>query len=210
MSEDNPSIPVRQILKRKCDEPPNEECVKHAKPLMPLFLFTRPKEGRIVEDVSTAAQTTTPMTELPNEIFVSFSLHRLFINLIYFQAKIMGYVSVEDLYSLERVSKRWRDVTLKYGWPMRDTLSYEAVTKNSDLSILGTIDEKNYNEFLRWEARHKVTNGSVRFSLFLIFLIQILDQSIFISNQCKTYRSAILYSIFRYLPHASEHEKTYF
>ena len=163
---------------------------------MPLFLFTRPREDESVEDASTAAlseQATFPLTELPNEILVSFSWHSLFINSIYFKTKILGYVSFEDLYSLERVSKRWRDLVLKSGWPMKDTLSFEAITEYSDYPNFKD-SEKQDDEVLEWKTRHKVSNKSVSVYFLECLFNESLDPNVFISNQCQTYRFASLQS----------------
>ena len=81
----------------------------------------------------------------------------------FFKVKILGYVSFEDLYSLERVSKRCRDMVLKCGWPMRDTLSFEAITENSDYPNYNDPDEQD-KEIVKWKARHKVNNKSVSFT----------------------------------------------
>ena len=109
------------------------------------------------------------------------------------KVRILGYVSYEDLYSLERVSKGCRDAVLKCGWPMRDTLSFEAITENSDYPNFKDFAKQD-EEYLKWKVRHKVNNKSVSlYSLYVpLFIIQISDQSVFVSDQCQTYRSATL------------------
>ena len=150
-------------------EPPKQKPkrVKRVKPLKPLFLFTRPEEGTSVEEVSTseqADQSTTSLTDLPNEILVRFRKFELIIYSIYFKVRILGYVSFEDLYSLERVSKPCRNAVWKCGWPMRDSLSFGAIIENSDYPNLEAI-EKSSNEIVKWKARHKVSDKSVSFNL---------------------------------------------
>ena len=108
------------------------------------------------------------------------------------KVRILEYVSFEDLYSFERVSKRWRDVVWKCGWPMRDTLSFEAITENSDYPNFKEFAKQD-EEFLKWKARHEVNNKSVSFYSFeCLFFMKISDQSFFVSNQCQTHRSDTL------------------
>ena len=115
----------------------------------------------------------------------------LFLNYIYFKAKIFGQLSFEDLYSLERVSKPWRDAVSKCGWPMRDTLSFEAIIENSDYPNLKD-PAKQDKELLEWKARHEVNNKSVSFISFNVCFMKSSDQSFFVSNQRQTYRSDTL------------------
>ena len=147
--------------------------IKLALPHAPLFLFTRPPKKKIIEVVSDAAssgQTTAPLTELPNEILVGFPWHNLFTNSIFFKTKILGYVSFEDLYSLERVSKKCRNAVLKCGWSMRDTLSFEAISENSDYPDFKESDQQD-KALLKWKARHKVNNKSVSFYFLVLGML---------------------------------------
>ena len=75
---------------------------------------------------------------------------------------------------------------------MRDTLSFEAITENSDYPNFKD-PAKQDEEIVKWKARHEVNNKSVSFYfLITLFCMQILDQSFFITDQCSTYRSAAL------------------
>ena len=58
---------------------------------------------------------------------------------------------------------------MKCGWPMRDTLSLEAITENSDYPDFKDPAEQD-KALLEWKARHKVNNKSVSF-YFLILVI---------------------------------------
>ena len=60
---------------------------------------------------------------------------------------------------------------MKCGWPMRDTLSFEAIAENSDYPNFKN-SAKQDEEFLKWKARHEVSNKSVSF-YFLITLIYV-------------------------------------
>ena len=70
----------------------------------------------------------------------------------------MANLSFDDLFALERVSKRIRNAVMKVGWPRRDTLSHEAIIQNS-----------NYSDYDRgeWEERHKYTIKFVSYILTL-------------------------------------------
>ena len=54
---------------------------------------------------------------------------------------------------------------MKCGWPLRDTLSFEAITENSDYPNFRDSAKQN-RELMEWKGRHKVSDKSVSFYSF--------------------------------------------